>query len=502
MTHTTIDTIADYARQVRAHLADLGPQVVEDLTDGLEADLAEALADAGAFPAPTVFAPRPDAVGPGPSGALGADLLARFGTPATYAAELRAAAGVSPAASAPAQGRRTWASLGAALRAWALDTVQPITSAPRWPVVRDFFVSLRPAWWIARGWLLGALVLTVLTDGSGRFDHAYAASGPLVPSGPPELAVMLAAVVVSVQYGRGQWVPRGRWGTVGVLASAAAAVALLPASITVADHANRIETRYEYVDNTDYSATPASVGGDRNALISGGVRVRNLFVYGPDGEYIDGAQITDQDGRPLLLTPEGSMWERNDQTGEELSSYWVPREDVNGRQVWNAYPLGYWNSNMAQWDDDAQDWFLPAGFDPWPKAPSIAKLAALRPLADTQGVVDDVPDFGEPDDETVRGTQGDTGAQGGATTGDAEPGDEDPDGTPAPTPSDEPGSTVTPSDKPSAPSGTPDPTSAGKATKAPSSTATERSAVPRTTPVPQPITPVKVAVPQGSAAAR
>lgn len=43
--HTVLDHVRSYAAQVRDHLADLAPEQVEDLTDGLEADLAEALAD-------------------------------------------------------------------------------------------------------------------------------------------------------------------------------------------------------------------------------------------------------------------------------------------------------------------------------------------------------------------------------------------------------------------------------------------------------------------------
>ncbi|MFP3714969.1 hypothetical protein [Puerhibacterium sp. TATVAM-FAB25] len=52
--------VRGYAQAVRLHLADLGPEVVEDLTDGLEADLAEALADRMPWPflkAPTAVAP-------------------------------------------------------------------------------------------------------------------------------------------------------------------------------------------------------------------------------------------------------------------------------------------------------------------------------------------------------------------------------------------------------------------------------------------------------------
>ncbi|RMI02417.1 HAAS signaling domain-containing protein, partial [Cellulomonas triticagri] len=70
-------TVADYAAEVRTHLADLPQDQVDDLTDGLEADLADALAD------PTG---RPADMPPG--------LTARFGAPAEYARELRAAAGL------------------------------------------------------------------------------------------------------------------------------------------------------------------------------------------------------------------------------------------------------------------------------------------------------------------------------------------------------------------------------------------------------------------------
>ena len=39
--------VRGYAQAVRLHLADLGPDLAEDLTDGLEADLTEAVLDDG-----------------------------------------------------------------------------------------------------------------------------------------------------------------------------------------------------------------------------------------------------------------------------------------------------------------------------------------------------------------------------------------------------------------------------------------------------------------------
>ena len=79
--------VAGYAAAVRRALAGLGPEQVEDLTDGLEADLAEALAD--------------EAVA-----GRGADPVTRFGTPEEYAAELGAAAGLVPVPTAPGRRRR------------------------------------------------------------------------------------------------------------------------------------------------------------------------------------------------------------------------------------------------------------------------------------------------------------------------------------------------------------------------------------------------------------
>jgi hypothetical protein len=112
---TYLPAVRDYARAVRAALTGLDPQQVQGLTDGLEADLVDALADQ---------APAPDAVpaaGPsvppadglvratGPDGA-GLDeagpesaqpltfdrMVERFGPAQQYADDLRAGAGLPP----------------------------------------------------------------------------------------------------------------------------------------------------------------------------------------------------------------------------------------------------------------------------------------------------------------------------------------------------------------------------------------------------------------------
>ena len=71
----TAHDVNEYVQQVRAELADLPPDDVEELTGGLEADLAERLAES-------------------PDG------LAGLGSPQVYAAELRSAAGLPARGSA------------------------------------------------------------------------------------------------------------------------------------------------------------------------------------------------------------------------------------------------------------------------------------------------------------------------------------------------------------------------------------------------------------------
>ena len=74
MSDTTVigvaDGVAAYVSEVRAELADLPAEDVDDLTGGMEADLSELATESGG------------------------DLIGRLGTPGLYAAELRAAAGL------------------------------------------------------------------------------------------------------------------------------------------------------------------------------------------------------------------------------------------------------------------------------------------------------------------------------------------------------------------------------------------------------------------------
>ena len=132
-----------FVAKVRQKLADLSPAVVAELTDGLEADLTDRASEEGA------------------------DF--KLGTPTEYAAELRASAGLPG---------------GTAARSGAARLVLGV-----WKLVAEFFTALLPAWWVARGIIIGA-GLTWLWDGS--FSPAgYLRIGAVVIT----LSVVLSVVI-------------------------------------------------------------------------------------------------------------------------------------------------------------------------------------------------------------------------------------------------------------------------------------------------------------------
>lgn len=293
-TPATDTRIADFAAAVRAELVDLDIDEVDDLVDGLEADLAEQASESDEFELPD---------------------------PVTYAAELRSAAGL-PAKATDAAPRRP--SLGARLAALDARLERAVQSSKALTWVTELLVSLRPVWWVARGWALYALVSVPLWP-----DAAVVG----VPYPNPWGAVLLGALVLlSIQWGRGRWAPVAWLRGVRTVVSIATAVALpFLIGTAVGQVQTLIQTRY-LVESVD-SITPG--------LAVDGTRVRNIFAYDAEGNPIEGVQLFDQDGRPLNTVG------REDDHRLQWDEYFlggggpapVPVTVPGRTPVWNVYPL-------------------------------------------------------------------------------------------------------------------------------------------------------------------
>jgi hypothetical protein len=305
--------VSAFVDQVRGRLSDLSDEDREELLGGLEADIAELVADGGS--------------------------VAELGDPRAYADELRAAAGIerprgvgSDAASArPARrvrlaaGERIGAGLDTARRRW-LELVDVPALRSAWQLV----VALRPVWWVARAWV--AVELLDLFLGNGRYGI------DLVPAfGTPLFGTLLLvmAVVVSVQIGRAkvwpgtrrQSSPWSRLALVGLNSFAAVMLALLvPQLPTQQDVSLSFENGY-------WSGTGGDVGA--RGLMQRGTAVQNIFPYDAQGRPLTGVQLFDQDGRAInVARGAGEQWS---DSGDRVT---VTYPWLNGsRRLYNVFPL-------------------------------------------------------------------------------------------------------------------------------------------------------------------
>ena len=282
--------VAQFVTAVRAELSDLDPEVVEELTGGLEADLTDSM----------------EAV-PGNE----------FGDPVAYAAELRSAAGLPPRpAATPRLGALGPAALAGVLVQRAGASVERVTGDPRWPVVRDFVVTLRPVWWVARAWV-GYVAVT---------DAVLQSESPgLEPRSAAQLVILVGILVASVQLGRrsadGRAV-RWRW---PVLAANVLALLALPYALQAAS----VPTVY-----TEMTQPVAAVPGD--GLYLNGFQVTNVRPFDAQGRPLTGVQLFDQDGNPLEVRPNSS---NNTAVAPGGLTESLPRLDANGEARWNVFPL-------------------------------------------------------------------------------------------------------------------------------------------------------------------
>ncbi|RWZ55060.1 hypothetical protein ELQ92_15660 [Labedella populi] len=278
------DDVARFAAAVRSHLDDLPPDEVEELVDGLEADLIEQREDSG----------EP------------------LGDAREYADELRAAAGLPPRDSRRPDDE--W--FGGFKRMWRNGSawVQERRGNAAVAAVLDFLVTLRPAWWVLRGWVVFAIVFM------------FGALGPL----PTELTgwlLLAGVVVVSVQWGRGRWLPWA-WLRIAKTVVSVVAILALPGLVAEASFRAGIGASYAY---DEIEVAPQE-------LSANGAQVTNVFAYDCAGAPLVGVQLFDQDGHPLAVGSGGSDdWLIAYDEGVETAL--VPNPDTNPGSGWNVFPL-------------------------------------------------------------------------------------------------------------------------------------------------------------------
>lgn len=323
MNATTVPTqIAAFAKAVRAALSDLPADEVEELTEGLEADLTEAFSE---------------------------DLRRELPDPAAYADELRIAAGLPM--SQPARGRLH--DVADSVRDLARDLNRSLRSNPAVAAMLDFAVSLRPAWWIVRGWAAYQCVGAV-----GGFE------GDLLPNSPLLWMILAILVAGSVAVGLRRW---PAWVRALIALGNAVAVIATVAGLTQVPTHDDVALAWNDADGY-YQGYESGFG-----VTNGGMEVTNIFAYDSQGKPLNGVQLFDQDGQPIQTsTPGGNgCLAVAQEDGYCTPGAWVPTTLETGASVWNVYPM-----KMAESSDEDPTTPI-AGAVPQDRPAPFLKVSAL-----------------------------------------------------------------------------------------------------------------------------
>lgn len=293
----TSSEVTRYLDEVRALLADLPDDERDELLDDLAVHLQEVAAETGV--------PLEQAVG----------------TPAAFAAELRASAGLGGQERAARNG---WV---AARERLAQVRHRVESSGPlRW--VRALLPELVPGWWVLRGYL-AVVILSVM---GGEHHFPYLPVPTLFGSAVLGLAAVVGAVVASVKLGR-----RHRHGARPRWATAVDVLVVFGALFAVGTMRDHIGPQYVFSE-----AAPTASGAFSHP---DGTPITNLFPYDEDGRLLDGVLLYDQDGRPVVIGDDGGYSDPEPalETDHVL--------DANGAEVTNLYPL---DQRIQEWryEDD------------------------------------------------------------------------------------------------------------------------------------------------------
>lgn len=284
--------VAAFVARVRESLADLTEEERLELTEGLEADLTDQVAEHD-------------------GGVLG--------DPGDYARELRTAAGLdaAPRRRMRAPSARSLPAHVASVREWWDVRVSHPRVAPVWSLL----VALRPAWWVLRAWVAAVIVARLVP---GWYDFGLTWLPGVQP--PIALILLVGCIAGSALVGLGRiWPGASPTGSRGWAARLVLVVLNIGAVIAVPYINAQLDAQSWSRYSQGYNEAQWS-GGDEG-LVNRGNQVCNIAAYDASGQPLVGVQLFDQAGRPLGVRCYGQ---------ENRTVPWVLGDVTR----WNVFPLG------------------------------------------------------------------------------------------------------------------------------------------------------------------
>lgn len=329
MNMVLVNYVSYYATQVRGFMRGLSPEVIEELTGGLEADLIEAMSDGGDvsdFADVTIN-----------------DLTDRFGVPEAYAKELCESAGIelgNLAAEAEVAAAKTAKVRKPVVRTFIASAKTRV--AGMWkpeqlnPRVREFLVTCRPIWWALRAWLVYVIVSFFASSNHHRPFPADLAHCLLFA------VIFLASVAVGIRWKKATVADRS-----GKVLVAVNVFVLLFAPYAYDSVNIRVSTAHSdgYMEGLQQAQnefgilnqqTYANPTGPTSRVIDVGSS-RNLYVYDSEGNFVQDARIMNESGSEVSASVFPARLDRSTRTIELLNA----RKDQYGRDVFNVFPATY-----------------------------------------------------------------------------------------------------------------------------------------------------------------
>jgi hypothetical protein len=239
---------------------------------------------------------------------------------------------------------------------------------------------VRPVWWMLRGWAIWVIVMTVTSGGHAITGYGrYSGGDDRFLLSPASLLVLGVCLVLSVQWGRGRWLP-WRWTRAVLLAGSVIVAIALPFLLGWAVTA---------LNNSVWDAQALSTAESKptDGLREGGYQVTNVFAYDKDGQPIEQVRLYDQNGRQLRVVddPTTPYWTLQD------GSAVVPGTNASKGSGWNIYPLqhvaardvetGHLAKGAVRRDVDAPFVNIPPLATPTPATPGNVPTPSPIPTA-------------------------------------------------------------------------------------------------------------------------
>jgi hypothetical protein len=340
MNMVLVNYVSYYATQVRGFLRDLSPEVIEELTGGLEADLIEAMRES-----------TPDSDS---ADITLKDLIARFGTPEVYANELRESAGI--AATSPTVEASPKAKKVNGLRTAFAGLSAKFVSVEISPTVIKFCKDVQPAWWLLRAWVLYVVIVRAGGDTIQHIPRSLAYAWLF-------LGIFLASALLGIAMRKNPPQKIGRW---LLIAANIVVILFIPSMQNLSDSeyargwSDGEDQAYSnmapsYVAESGLERIRESSIGQANPTQMTLGSSTNMYVYDAEGNFIPDARILNESGTSVDAALYPVRVDRRTGNVSMLNF----RTDLYGREVYNVFPASFNRVNLesdACTVEDADYW--------------------------------------------------------------------------------------------------------------------------------------------------